>query len=604
MKYLKYFPSLEKYTTFLESEEYKTYLPKVVFCEENDELSYVREASTPRYAWFQPSVGDMLLSSIEGVNSIKINGETVEFEPYNEEYKSATYQEHIAMTEWDGDPYYTTTDKNGNTIYMMNKPTKLAFECCPLLEANDYFEIDDNFNPDDYYMALFADIDGQIDGSSQPLREFIDSGMLTIKDNKLQVNDVYSDALAETAILKVVGASIYVYIYNIYDPSATNYVLYGTTHHDTKIYAEEKHLIPCIEDGIETNVLRMELDLEPEKISAFIFSNIIQSKTSLICLEDGFYDGFSSTLTNYSNKPMALCNRVEIIGENLIKTYHKELTFPDTIRGIGIGSFAGNTIVEKVVLGENVVSISNTAFSGCTSLKQIEFTENIEYIGNRAFYDCTSLTDINDLNNVKYIAGNAFEGCENLKTTVVDNFVYIGNSYLVGYEDGNLLPSELIIPETASHIGENAFSNCMGLTSVVIPDNVKTIGEDAFYSCTNLTSVTLGNGLAPKECSYVDPATASLGAMLGADALNTTDIGDHAFNFCKKLNHVTCTAPQAPKIDLNTFGNMANYGTLTVPYGCNYEAWEECFLLYNWTINYLGAPTFDLNVTHELKKNR
>ena len=44
-------------------------------------------------------------------------------------------------------------------------------------------------------------------------------------------------------------------------------------------------------------------------------------------------------------------------------------------------------------------------------------------------------------------------------------------------------------------IGNNAFENCTGLTSVTMGDNVTSIGLFAFSGCTNLPSVTIGNGV-------------------------------------------------------------------------------------------------------------
>lgn len=40
-------------------------------------------------------------------------------------------------------------------------------------------------------------------------------------------------------------------------------------------------------------------------------------------------------------------------------------------------------------------------------------------------------------------------------------------------------------------IGDSAFRNCSGLTSITIPDSVITIGGGAFYGCTGLTSITI-----------------------------------------------------------------------------------------------------------------
>ena len=50
----------------------------------------------------------------------------------------------------------------------------------------------------------------------------------------------------------------------------------------------------------------------------------------------------------------------------------------------------------------------------------------------------------------------------------------------------------VVIPESVEHdgatycvtsIGEYAFYNCFGLTSVTIPNSVTSIGESAFYNC-------------------------------------------------------------------------------------------------------------------------
>ena len=71
---------------------------------------------------------------------------------------------------------------------------------------------------------------------------------------------------------------------------------------------------------------------------------------------------------------------------------------------------------------------------------------------------------------------------------------------------------EVVIPESVEHegaafsvtsIGEWAFSDCSGLTSVTIPNSVTSIGEWAFYRCSGLISVTIPNSV--------------------------TSIGDHAF---------------------------------------------------------------------------
>ena len=51
--------------------------------------------------------------------------------------------------------------------------------------------------------------------------------------------------------------------------------------------------------------------------------------------------------------------------------------------------------------------------------------------------------------------------------------------------------TSVTIPDSVTSIGSWAFYNCSGLTSVTIPDSVTSIGDDAFYNCSGLTSVTI-----------------------------------------------------------------------------------------------------------------
>ena len=93
-----------------------------------------------------------------------------------------------------------------------------------------------------------------------------------------------------------------------------------------------------------------------------------------------------------------------------------------------------------------------------------------------------------------------------LEITLPGTVDYNGATYTVSniqdnvfsstFKPQNLL-STIIIPNTISSIGNNAFSGQNSLTSCIFDKNstLVAIGDNAFYSCTALTTITIPSSL-------------------------------------------------------------------------------------------------------------
>ena len=119
-----------------------------------------------------------------------------------------------------------------------------------------------------------------------------------------------------------------------------------------------------------------------------------------------------------------------------------------------------------------------------------------------ALYGSTELTSIVVPNSVTEIGQEAFGNCPGLTSIVVDSgnprFDSRNNCNAIIETADNVLIAgckNTIIPNSVTKIGNFAFDCCDSLTSIVIPNSVTEIGHYAFYSCDSLTSIDIPNSV-------------------------------------------------------------------------------------------------------------
>lgn len=179
------------------------------------------------------------------------------------------------------------------------------------------------------------------------------------------------------------------------------------------------------------------------------------------------------------------------------------VTLPSQWKEIPDSMFYNCSSLQNITLPSSLKRIGEDAFSGCKALRELYLPTGLEYVGSSAFNDCTALS-YNVLNNVKYLPSTnnlsyfVAVGLENAGSSIT-----ISNSCQVvaskafyngmwGSEYSYALES---VECNAKYVGDYAFANCSGLTSVKLSDDVVKVGESAFASCAKLTTVKVGNGI-------------------------------------------------------------------------------------------------------------
>ncbi len=88
-------------------------------------------------------------------------------------------------------------------------------------------------------------------------------------------------------------------------------------------------------------------------------------------------------------------------------------------------------------------------------------------------------------------------------------------------------------------IGNYAFYECTGLTSIRIPNSVTTIGEDAFFECDGLTSIEIPSSVATIESGVFCECDGLTSIKIPS---SVTKIGNWAFSECSELRKIIVEA--------------------------------------------------------------
>ncbi|MCQ2288126.1 MAG: leucine-rich repeat protein [Muribaculaceae bacterium] len=163
---------------------------------------------------------------------------------------------------------------------------------------------------------------------------------------------------------------------------------------------------------------------------------------------------------------------------------------------------------------------------------------------------------------VTAIGDRAFGDCSGLTSINIPNSVSSIRNYAF-YNCSGL--TSINIPNSVTSIGNYAFFQCSGLTSINIPNSVTSIGGDAFFHCSGLTSINIPNSVSSIGDYAFSGCSGLTSVTIGG---SVSSIGDYAFFQCSGLTSITVDASNSVYDSRKNCNAIIETKTNTLLWGC------------------------------------
>ena len=344
--------------------------------------------------------------------------------------------------------------------------------------------------------------------------------------------------------------------------------------------------------ALSTNIPDVEIqgvyyNLNEETLTAEVTKNPDGSYSGDLLVGSGiWYDSRLYSVTSIGVDAFQFCNLLtSVVIPNSVTSigsyafYFCEgltsITIPNSVTKIFGNPFQGCSSLESISVEDGnstydsrnncnaiIETGSNTLISGC---KNTLIPASVTSIGDNAFTEIANLTSISIPASVEYIGSASFSSCSNLESIQVES----GNTKYDSRNNCNAIIEtasntlihgckNTVIPANVTSIGEMAFDECDGLTSVTIPSAVTFIGISAFEECKDLVSMQVESGNtvydSRNNCNaIIETASNTLisGCKNTIIPISVTSIGENAFRYCFGLTFLTIPC------NVTSIGNMA-----------------------------------------------
>ncbi len=327
----------------------------------------------------------------------------------------------------------------------------------------------------------------------------------------------------------------------------------------------------------------------------------IEIPSSVIDLSNAAFNGCnnlthlilnSNTVANGTN------NIKSIFGANIQKCI-----LGNSVTSIGEYAFDGCNTLVSVSIPNSVIEVGTDAFRGCSNLSEVHISDiaawctihfpngttnplyyahnlylgeelltnliipdNVSSVSAEAFAYCNSLTSVMVPENVIELRIRAFDNCNNLAHVTINSNSVMSSGGIKGIFGANV--SEYIIGNSVTTIGNSAFYDCTGMTSVTIGNNVSNIANNAFANCSGLNEVHISDLAAWCNIAFenllANPLYTAHNLYLNNNIVSdliipdsVSGVGNYAFNGCTCIASLTISK-SVTNIGNNVFDNCSN----------------------------------------------
>ena len=272
------------------------------------------------------------------------------------------------------------------------------------------------------------------------------------------------------------------------------------------------------------------------------------------------------------------------------------------VTAVAAAAFQANKTITSVTIPASITKVDTDAFRNLSGIKTL-------YVEDLAAWCAIEFANgnANPIYNVFPTSTSRwgkvyFNGQQTTELTIPEGTTSIGRAFY-----GFKALTAVTLPSSLETLGDQSFSNCIGLTEIVIPENVQTAGS-AFFGCTGLKKATLKGGVKTLKNTFygckalesvnLPEGVESIGSMTfsSCSALTTislpstvTELGLMAFYSCSGLTEMRSSAAVPPTAGGSAFADVDTEIPVYVP-AASIDAYKGASEWLNFT-NYQALPT-------------